>query len=131
MHRDMDRKIPDIKSVRALTSLLGKFDIQDCYQEFTSHSPVFDATGAYAGVTTVQERRTGWPLVTGKRYVERLYDYKHIIHNPRKEIERHNEIHEIKRTRQLMMMLNRFGLQSPDAGLQPCRHFVTRQRARN
>lgn len=125
----MDHKIRDIKSVRTITAILGRLGISECCIITTEPTYTFDGTGLYTGMGTKEVIRYGVGLVQGKEYVERLYNYQHMYYTPRKQVERGNEIHEIKRTRQLMSLLGRLGLKHPDAGLQVCRTFVTRRRA--
>ncbi len=72
----------------------------------------------------------GWGLAETKHYVEAKYQYTTISNSPLDQLQKGNELHEIKRTRQLMSTLNKLGLKTPDAGLQTCRRFVTRMRRR-
>ena len=55
-------KIRDIKNVRQLTYLLGKFNIPGCYREFDWPNE--------------RKRFNGWGLKEAKNYVESKFEYQ-------------------------------------------------------
>ncbi len=123
--RDLNLKIPDIKHVRNLTRFLGKLGINACrVQNLPAPPPPYKYSDKYP------EFLYGWGLKETKDYVESKYHYAYIKNSPLDQFQKHNVLHEIKRTRQLMHMLNKLGLKTPDAGLRPAKEFVTRMRAR-
>jgi len=122
--RDHNLLIPDIKAVRSITRFLGKLGITECYYDYKTNNPF---------IPSEEKRNYGWGLAETKRYVEEKYHYTPIKNSPLNKFEQYNELHEIKRTRQLMHMLRKFGLKLnhiPDSTLGPARQFVTRMRAR-
>lgn len=116
-------KIPDIKVIRALTRLLGLSGVASLHR---THWHPGNQTSNYQ---PFDQHVYGWGLKETKDYVERIYDY----YSPAQETEADrlrgaNIIHETKRTRQFMSMLQKFGVHSADTGLAVCKAFVTRQR---
>lgn len=112
-------KIPDIKHVRSITRFLGKLSIEGLYR--------VDPWRTWG--STEEKIMYGWTLSDAKSYVESKYTYyDHSLETNLDKVREHNIIHEIKRTRQFMHMLNKLGLSSPDAGLAICKAFVTRRR---
>lgn len=122
--RDNNLKIPDIKAVRSITRLLGKLGINACRQRQPPPPHPWTYSDKHPEFTY------GWGLAETKRYVEDKYPYAYIKNSPLDQFQKNNQLHEIKRTRQLMHMLNKFGLKTPDAGLRAAKDFVTRMRAR-
>ena len=121
--RPNNQKIPDIKAFRALTRLLGLSGVSSLHRvhwhpgNVTSNYQPFD------------QHVYGLGIKESKDLVERVYDY----YLPEQETEADrlrgaNIIHETKRTRQFMSLLNRLGIQSAPTGLAVCKAFVTRQR---
>ena len=129
--RRSDTKIPDIKAVRTLTSLLGKFGVSHCYRTYKDlsyedfcrhHSVVPDEDKLW-------KKQYGFGLKEAKDYVESKYIY----YAPHEETEADrvrgtNMIHLIKRTRQVMFLLNKLGIKSAGfkTGLYEAKNFVTR-----
>lgn len=128
MVRDINQKIFDIKALRAITRLLGKLHISPCYTKHTDTEYIYDKAGNLIHTFPIVKEFYGIGLAEAKAYVEKKYIYNIPNPTPLQQVTMGNEIHEIKRTRQLMHMLEKLGLKSPDAGLQVCRQFVTRQR---
>lgn len=124
MIRDHNLKIPDIKVFRSLTRLLGKLGLDTC----RTHNPPLLAPWAYS--SNYPEYQIGFGLKETKDLVERTFLYGYIKNSPLDQFQKGNMIHEIKRTRQLMGMLNKFGLKTPDTGLRTAKDFVDRMRAR-
>ncbi len=122
--RDHNLKIPDIKAVRSITRLLGKLGINACRWRQPPPPHPYTYSDKYPEFTY------GWGLAETKSYVEMKYHYAYVKGSPLDQFQKHNVLHEIKRTRQLMHILNKLGLKTPDAGLRVCKDFVTRQRAR-
>jgi hypothetical protein len=122
--RDLNLKIPDIKQVLSVTRLLGKLGISYCRQRQPQPPLPYTYSDKYPEFTY------GWGLKQTKDYVEAKYQYTNSTNSPLDQLQKGNELHEIKRTRQLMSTLNKLGLITPDAGLQICRRFVTRMRRR-
>lgn len=120
-NRDVNLKIPDIKALRSLSRLLGKLHIYFAVRNPPPPHP-------YGYSNNYPEWSYGIGLAEAKFYVENKYNYIHVKNSPYDQFSQGNIIHEIKRTRQLMNILNRLGLVSPDAGLRVCKEFVTRQR---
>ena len=68
-------KIPDIKAVRALTRLLGKFRIKRCFRVYPSLVHIYDEFGQFQGTTEGYGVQIGWGLKESKDYVESKYMY--------------------------------------------------------
>lgn len=116
-------KINDVKNVRRFTNLLGKLGIPSLVR--VHHHP---ASQSKTGVA-FDQYVYGWGLKESVDYVMQKYEY----YMPHEEtaadqLRNTNIIHETKRTRQFMSMLNRLGITSADAGLSVCKRFVLRQR---
>ena len=125
--RDSNLKIPDIKVFRSLTRLLGKLGIHACREENSMYHA--QVASGYPDPDNKHPRYTyGFGLRETKDLVERTFDYRHVPNSPLDKLVMGNELHQIKRTRQFMNMLNKLGLKTPDAGLQACRGFITRRR---
>lgn len=122
--RDSNLKIPDIKAFRAVTRFLGLLGISECR---TFHPP---PPHPWQNSPKHISWTYGLGLAEAKSLVERMWDYRVTSNGPLDQLQKGNELHEIKRTRQLMSTLNKLGLKAPDAGLQICRQFVTRMRRR-
>lgn len=118
--RNSHLKIPDIKVFRSLTNLLGKLGIKECRR--TPHPTIHPIT--MKPISPVY----GLGLKEAKDLVERIFNYQVLTNSPSVQLRAYNEIHQIKRTRQLMVTLNKLGLKAPDSSLQPCRQFVARLR---
>lgn len=125
--RDHNLKIPDIKHVRRITSFLGKLGIDECRSR--NDPAPHPYLPAYSD--NWPEWRYGWGLAETKRYVENKYHYVHIKGSPLDMFQKNNQLHEIKRTRQLMFMLSKLGIKNTDSSLRAGKDFVTRMRARN
>lgn len=121
--RDLNLKIPDIKRIRVLIRFLGILGLDSCRVRNPSPPPPYIYSDAY------KEWSYGWGLKETKDYVESKYSYTNTT-TSLDQLQKGNELHEIKRTRQFMNMLNKLGLQTPDSTLHFCRQFVTRMRAR-
>ncbi len=122
--RDHNLKIPDIKHVRNVTRFLGKLGINHCRRRNDPPPHPYSYNENYP------EWLYGWGLAEAKAYVEMKYHYTYIKGSPLDQFQKNNQLHEIKRTRQLMHMLNKLGLKTPDAGLRTAKEFITRMRAR-
>ena len=127
--RENQYKIPDIKVILSLTRLLGAFQIPSCYRYGPQQVGNYDVNGKYIGIKIVASPIYGWGLKECKDYVESKYDY----YLPGQETKADrlrgaNIIHETKRVRQVMNMLNKLGIKSADSGLVVCKAYVTRQR---
>lgn len=122
--RDINLKIPDIKLYRKITTILGRLGINAS----RTHNPLPPHPWIYG--PSAPEWYYGWTLTESKSYVEMKYMY--INANPDDSLGplKGSEVHEIKSARQLMGMLSRLGLKTPDAGLLVCRKFVTHMRNR-
>lgn len=128
-------KITDIKMVRSITRLLGKFGISGCYKSWYEPTPKYDRFGHHITTTPELIINYGWGLKESKDYVESKYEYIFIpapfAYNPLREIEHGNQIAQIKCTRWFMTMLNKLGINSADSGLKACKFYTDRLRARN
>jgi hypothetical protein len=117
--RRVENKIYDIKAVRLLTSFLGKATrIPSCYR---SHYDPGVTSGPFI------QQVFGWGLKESKDYVEMKYDY----YNQQQETPQDRDdvrqfIHKVKRTRQVMSMLRKLKLQSPNESLTAAKEFVER-----
>ena len=121
--RQNSLKIPDIKVFRALTRLLGLSGVSSLHR---CHRHPGNATSNYQ---PFDQHVYGLGLKESKDLVERIYDY--YLPEQETELDRlrgANIIHETKRTRQFMSLLNKLGINSANTGLAVCKAFVTRQR---
>lgn len=124
--RDGRLKISDIKHIRRITMLLGKLGIKSCSTHFDPPPPPWGYSANHP------EWRHGLGLKETKDLVERTFDYTNDPLPPkhRQQLQKHNQIQEIKATRYLMYLLKEFGVSSADTGLAPCRLFTNRMRAK-
>lgn len=125
MTRDVNKKISDIKHIRSITIFLGKLSLETC-RERNDPPPK-----PWAYLSNYPEWSYGLGLKETKDLVERVYTYVYINTTATlSAFEKGNPINRIKRTRQLMRLLNKFGLKVPDHGLKVCKDFVERIRGR-
>lgn len=125
--RDHNLLIPDIKHFRMLTILLGKLGLDTCRRRNDPPPPPYTYSDNY------KEWSYGLGLKETKDLVERTFHYAYIKGSPLDQFQKNNQLHEIKRTRQLLHMLKKFGLKLdhiPDSTLGVAKGFVTRMRAR-
>jgi len=133
MSRDILLKIPDIKVFRSLTRLLGLIGIKRCITEHYEDTHLYDSYNQLTSIISIKRYFYGIGLAEAKNYVENKYVYSYNGFNPLNQLRKGNELHEIKRVRQLIWMLDKLNINSAaeQAGLFQAKQFVTRMRQHN
>ena len=115
--RDTTDKIVDIKHIRSLTKLLGRFNIPSCFQVYIVPHPTYNDVGVFIGNVQYKEVFYGMSLTDCKKYVESKYTYKDKYADGYNSLMHTNIINDTKCIRRFMYVLNALGIRSGDGSL--------------